>query len=646
MYDDNGDYLNNTAGDGVMYNGEEWTPWAVGESNPYALMMLTNQNDNNNQKLLGDVYLTLNPFKGMSFKSRLGVDYYTSEDRSYLPVYKLSIYAQRIHDQATQNMSKGLALTWDNFLTYDFSFGDHAFTAMAGMTSYDNKSRWMNTSNSDLIISDLAHAYINNTTNTDLTLITFQGAPNDESKLLSYYGRLSYNFKEKYLLNATFRADGSSRFAKGNRWGYFPSVSAGWVLSNESFMESITGWMNFLKLRASWGQVGNQDIPAYRYLAPVQTANTNYYFSSADFDASANTVGAYPNRLANDNLKWETSEQSDIGFDARFLNNKLALNFDWYNKSTKDWLLEAPVLATFGALPPYINGGNVKNTGIELALSWRQNLGEFNYYISGNVSKNHNEVTSVPTSDGIVHGLTNMLYDNSGEFYHRAETGFPIGYFWGWKTNGIFQNEADVQNYTSSAGAIIQPGAQPGDLKYVDVNDDGVIDDADKVMVGDPNPDYIFGFSFGFNYKSFSFSLAANGVAGNQIVQSYRNQVNAYSNYTTEILNRWHGEGTSNTIPRVTETNVNYLFSDIFVKDGNYLRISDITLGYDFAKLIKQNFLSQLRLYTSVQNAFTFTKYNGMDPEIGYGLENGSAGVDLGYYPRPRTFLVGLNVKF
>ena len=645
MYDDDGNFLNNTSGANAMYNGEIWDPWETGESNPYALMVLNNQSKNNNQKLFGDVYLEVNPIKNLKFKTTFGVDFYTSEDRSYKPAYELSIYAFRLHDEASQKLSRGLALTWDNVLSYDYSVKDHSFSAMIGTEAYRNRGNWLNVSNTDLIISDLGHAYIDNTTNTDLTNLSYGGAPFDESMLLSYFGRLSYNFMEKYMVNATFRRDGSSRFARSNRWGNFPSVSAGWVVSNESFLRSTQNWVDFLKIRASWGQVGNQNIAAWQYLAPITTANTNYYFGSADFDASGNTIGAYPSRLANPDLKWETSEQTNIGFDAQFVDTKLAVAFDWYNKTTKDWLLEAPILATAGADPPYINGGNVKNTGVELDLTWNDNIGGLHYFIRGNVAKNKNEVTEVPTVDGIVHGLTNMLYDNALEFYHRAETGFPIGYFWGWETDGIFQNEAEVAAYTKDE-KLIQPSAKPGDLRYVDQNGDGVINDKDKTMIGDPSPDYTFGFSVGFDYNGFDFLVSANGVAGNQIVQSYRNQSSATANYTTEILNRWHGEGTSATIPRVTETNTNYLFSDIFVKDGDFLRINNVTLGYDFSKLLKQKYLSQLRLFASVQNAFTFTRYNGMDPEIGYGVENGSSGVDLGYYPRPRTFLAGVNVKF
>lgn len=325
------------------------------------------------------------------------------------------------------------------------------------------------------------------------------------------------------------------------------------------------------------------------------------------------------------------------------------VNFDLYNKKNRDWLILAPILDIAGAGAPWINGGDITNKGVELALNYHNNIGDFNYSIGANGSYNHNEVGNIPTEDGIIHGETNQLYDNSSEFY-RAQEGFPLGYFWGLQTAGVFQTEEDVNNYTNSDQKI-QPNASPGDLIYVDVNNDGLINELDKKMIGDPNPDYVFGISLSMDYKAFDFSALANGVAGNQIVQSYRNQSNAFGNYTTAILDRWHGAGSSNTTPRVTENNKNWTtFSDRYIQDGDFLRISNVTLGYDFAKLNKNIFASQVRLYVSALNLYTFTKYNGMDPEVGYGIStddyNFSSGVDVGYYPRPRTLLVGLNVKF
>ena len=399
--------------------------------------------------------------------------------------------------------------------------------------------------------------------------------------------------------------------------------------------------LDFLKLRASWGRVGNQNVAAYQYLSPISFTNAAYIFGPVE---GVNTQGAYPSRLANPNVKWETSEQTNIGFDATVI-GKLNITFDYYVKNTKDWLITAPILATAGADAPLINGGDVKNTGVELAVSYHNRIGRFlNYSIGANGAYNKNKIGNIPTNDHIIHGNTNALYTNALEFY-RAANGYPVGYFWGLKTAGVFQSDADVKSYVGKTGAPIQPNAQAGDVKYVDRNGDGVIDDNDKTMIGDPNPHFTFGFNIGLEYKGFDFSVQASGVAGNQIVQSWRNP-GALDNYSTEILQRWHGPGTSNRIPRVTEDGRNWTqFSDLYIHSGSFLRINTITLGYDFSKIAKKAFLSKIRLYASVLNAFTITKYNGMDPEGGYN-EGFSSGVDLGYYPRPRTMMVGANIRF
>ena len=313
--------------------------------------------------------------------------------------------------------------------------------------------------------------------------------------------------------------------------------------------------------------------------------------------------------------------------------------------------MEAPILATAGAGAPYINGGSVKNTGVELALTWNDQIGkDFHYNLGINGAYNKNKVGEIPTKDGIIHGSTNQLYDNAPEFY-RAENGQPIGYFWGYKSTGLFQNAQEINDWIAAGNGVLQNDVKPGDVKYVDVNHDGVIDDKDKMNLGNGMPDFTYGFNVAFDYKNFDFSLTANGAAGHQIVQSYRQHASKYANYTTAILQRWTGEGTSNRIPRVTEQNINWQFSDLFIQDGDYLRISNITIGYNFAKLLKCKAISQARIYAQVQNLVTFTKYDGMDPEIGYGPEgdNGmgwASGIDVGYYPRPRTILFGINLKF
>lgn len=635
------------------YNDTTNSDWYTGDGNPYGQMMTNTNNKTQNRTFSGDVYAEIEPVKKLKIRSVFGVVYSASEYRKFSPLYQFSIYAyNNTRTSVLQNMDQGTTMTWTNTAAYDFNLGDHAFNALVGMEASRYEGTFLQAQGGGLKegFDNWGHAWIDNTTGmSNDDGLSASGKPNDETRTISYFGRIGWNYKEKYMATATVRADGSSRFASGNRFGYFPSVSAGWVLSNEPFMEKTQSWMDFLKLRISWGQVGNQNIDNYQYLAPIKSSTTHYIFGNR-YGAEAQTAfwGAYPSRLANSELTWETSEQTNIGIDARFLNSRLGLNADFYVKKTKDWLVQAPILATVGTEAPYINGGDVKNTGVELALTWNDHIGAVNYNIGINGAYNKNKVGNIPTEGGIIHGTENMLYDNTPEFY-RAQNGHSIGYFWGYQTCGIFQNTEQIANWNKdNKHGILQSNPQPGDVIYVDQNGDGIINDKDKVDLGNGMPDFTYGFNLGFDYKGFDFALSANGVIGNKIVQSYRNHANKQANYTTAILDRWTGEGTSNRIPRVTDTNVNWQFSDLYLQDGDFLRISNITIGYDFAKLIKCKYISQARVYAQVQNAFTFTKYDGMDPEIGYGTEEDGwvSGIDLGYYPRPRIFLFGVNLKF
>lgn len=644
-------YSDNNAYD-FSYNDTSNSDWYNGDGNPYGSMMTNSNNENKTATFSGNVYAELQPVRNLKLRSVFGAVYGSSEYRSFNPLYQFSIYTYNTtRTSATQNMNHSLGMTWTNTAAYDWTCGKHAFNALVGMEVYRYSGTYLQAKTGALRegFDDWDHAYVGNGTASSADDgMSVDGYPHDESRSVSYFGRFGWNWKETYMLNATLRADGSSKFARGNRYGVFPSISAGWTLSNEKFMQNTQNWLDYLKLRASWGQVGNQNIDNYQYTAPITSSNTHYIFGTTDgAPAQSGYWGAYPSRLANENVTWETSEQTNIGIDARFLKSRLSLTADFYIKTTKDWLVEAPILATAGTGAPFINGGDVKNTGFELALTWNDQAGkDFNYNIGVNGAYNKNKVGNIPTEDGIIHGKINMLYDNTPEFY-RAQNGHAIGYFWGYETAGIFQNKEQIANWNADGKhGILQADAQAGDVIYVDQNQDGIIDDNDKVDLGNGTPDFTYGFNVGFNYKNFDFSLVAYGAAGNQIVQSYRNHANSKANYTTAILNRWTGEGTSNRMPRVTDTNINWQFSDLYLQDGDYLRISNITLGYDFAKLIKLKAISQARLYVQVQNAFTFTKYDGMDPEIGYGTSDWVSGIDLGYYPRPRTFLVGVNLKF
>lgn len=636
-------------------------PWSTSDIhvNPVGYTVYNfGQNVSKNQKLLGNLYAEIQPLKGLILRNSIGINNGLSRYRTFVPEFYLSPAAdgQNLYSKVTQSISSTMGWIYESTLSYDFKVKEtHSFNILAG-TSLQKAGLGESIlgQNGYSVFDDLEHAYLDNTPVVDGTYTYLRGYPEEENNIASFFGRLNYNYKETYLFNAIMRADGSSNFAKNNRWGYFPSFSAGWVITNEQFMEFSKSWLDYLKLRASWGQNGNQNIGTFAYTSPItfNAVGASYFYST---DKSKRTVGGYPAKVANPDLKWETSEQINIGFDAWLIGGKMRLNFDLYRKTTKDWLVDAPVLDSYGTGAPTINGGNVRNQGIELALSWNDNIGDFNYGFSGNISYNQNKVTKVANEEGFIES-------NSTGYggLQRVIVGKPFGVFWGRKTNGIFQNESDIQAYKNDDGSLIQPDAEPGDFRYVDVNGDGVINDNDRTDIGKASPDYTFGFSANAEYKGFDFSVTANGVEGNKNAMMYLMSSGSSfrvfkSNYTTEILGRWHGEGTSNSIPRVTQdaTNFSY-FSDYFVRDAGYLRISNVTFGYDLKKGFRKIPFSQLRIYCSVQNLYTFTKYTGMDPEVGFGNDLDSegsspswtSGIDLGFYPSPRTFLIGANIKF
>ena len=643
VYDANGNY-NSTVG----------TDWNVNDGNPYGNMMMNRFNQSKGTSVDANVYIQIEPIKNLKFRSVFGVNYGGSDYRSFSPIYKFTPQSGNSVTSVNQSHGNGTSLVWTNTLAYEFNIKEHHLSALLGSetTKYDGSSTGSYGVNLTAGFDDWEHAYVANTEQSNENR-RISGGPYDSTRGQSFFGRLGWSWKDRYMVNATMRADGSSKFARGHRWGYFPSVSAGWTLTEEDFMKSAASWLDFLKLRLSWGQVGNANIKCYQYLAPVTTSNTNYNFG-ADGGKTGWTMGAYTSRLANENVKWETSEQYNLGLDARFLKQRLSLTFDAYIKNTKDWLVQAPILATAGTGGPIINGGDVKNKGIELGLSWNDQIGkDFIYSVGANFAYNHNEVGSIPTEDGIIHGAINQIYNNAEEFY-RAENGHAIGYFWGYKTAGIFQNQQEINEWIAAGNGVLQSNVQPGDVKYVDVDHNGVINADDKVDLGNGLPKYTFGFNFNLGWRGFDLSANFTGAAGFKIAQSYRDPSSSQGNYSRRILKRWTGEGTSNEIPRVTYADAgNWLFSDLYLQDGDYIRLQNLTLGYDFKKLISWKGLSKLRLYAQVQNLFTLTKYDGMDPEIGsYNGTDGNSsdswvsGVDMGYYPHPRTFIVGVNVAF
>ncbi|MDR2467020.1 MAG: TonB-dependent receptor [Prevotellaceae bacterium] len=627
-------------------------------SNPIALMEYERgYNKSKNYALNGALNLQLQPIKGLIIKTQFGYKLSASTFRSFQKPYVLSSTTSRNNSEVTQNMEAGWNWTWENTANYKFAPAErHHVDVLVGQSMEKwGMGEYLQARNINSLFDDFDHAYIDNTP--EITTATvINGNPWGAGALVSFFGRINYDYDEKYMLSLIMRRDGSSNFARGRRWGTFPSVSAGWVASNESFMEGASDYLDFLKLRASWGQNGNCNISNFQYLSTISfDATAAYSFGN---NVNAQQTGGYADKLSNPDISWETQEQLDLGLDARFFNARLNLTFDWYSRTTKDWLVQAPVLGAYGmgtSGAPYINGGDVKNSGIEIAANWKDRLESgLSYGVYVNYSRNRNKVTRIANSEGILHGFSHAFTQGVLEMY-RAETGFPIGYFWGYKTDGIFQNQADIDAWKAAGNGILQPAPQPGDVKFTDLNRDGTIDRNDKTNLGDGHPDSRIGFGLNLGYKGFDFSITGYGAMEVQIAKNYRKFADSpKENYTTDVYRRWHGEGTSNLWPRLTSgSHANYMnFSQIFVEDADYLKIQNVTLGYDLKHVFPRIPFGQLRIYVQAQNLFTFTKYSGMDPEIGYTPTDNSGdhewanGIDLGNYPNPRTYLLGLNVKF
>jgi len=650
--------LPNLDSDGGWYDQEAksregWT-YQGGIYNPIAWLALNNQGNNyrKSYNLNASAYIEIQPIKNLKYRSLFGYRQNSSSYRAYRHKYNLSTTTNQSQDQITQESYAGYNISWENTLSYNFVLDQsHAFDVVLGQSieKWGIGDKMETTGKNSAFPGSFKHAYIDNAKPVALSDIGIRGYPDEKpGRLASFFGRLNYNYKETYMASFVLRADGSSNFAKGNQWGYFPSVSAGWVMTNEPFMESTQNWLDFFKLRGSWGQNGNANIDPYQYLATIAMDNNNSYFLGNTKDTRY--TGAYPDILANEDISWETSEQLDFGFDARFFGGRLGAAFDWYRKTTKDWLLKAPQLATFGTGAPFINGGDVRNQGVELGLNWNDRVGDFSYGINFNISYNKNEVTRISNTEGIIHGNANVLSSSTTEMY-RAQVGYPIGYFWGYKTEGIYQNQAQIDQRRANGLGVIE-GAQPGDVIFADTNRDGIITDDDKVEIGNPIPDVTSGMTITLGYKGFDLSMTAYGNFGHQIAKSYRAFAISHDmNFTHDIYdNVWRGEGTSNKLPRLTtgsHSNWQYI-SDIYIHNADFVKISNLTVGYDFKKLFPQIPLTQARLYLAVQNLATITGYNGMDPEVSWSPDSQpwASGIDRGFYPSPRTWLVGVNLKF
>ena len=636
--------------------------WDALQTNPMAGMELQSKwNWNNNNTIVGNAYLDFQPLKNLHVRSSIGLNNYYGSSRQWQPAYDFGGTSTLDMDATRQSMYSGYTWTFTNTASYNFSLRSvHNFTVLLGTESIKNASDLsMQGYNRNSIFQNPEYAYLTNAPEINPTYTEINGRDDYGWGMISYFGRLSYDYREKYLLTGVLRRDGSSNFARGHRWGIFPSLSAGWVMSSEPFMESISSVVNYMKIRASYGQNGNENIDKFQYLASISYGDvdnnipTEYYFFG--LDKTQFNLGGFPPILPNPDVTWETSVQWDVGLDVYFLSNKLQFTADVYDKTTRDWLVDAPALASNGTGAPYINGGDVTNRGVELMLAWNEHRGNFSYGVTGTFGYNHNEVTEIANDEKIIHGPGNVLSQGTSEVF-RAEVGYPIGYFWGLETDGVIQNQAEADAYVGPDGELMDIEGfsnpqGPGDLRFVDQNGDGVINDEDKVMIGDPNPHYIYSIQFNAEYKGIFIQIVGTGQGGNQIAKSYRSFGDSpRNNFTTDIYDRWTGEGTSDRIPRISYTPIasRSMVSDLYIEDGDFFRISNLTIGYDLSKGIKIIPFKETRLYFAAKNLLTFTKYSGMDPEVGYSPDNydWASGIDLGLYPVARTYMVGLSIKF
>ena len=653
-------YKNNGAGYSTMIYGNPLNHFMNGGFNSI--------NKNRDFGVGATFYWIIEPIKNLKYRGQFNTGYSASNYRNISLPYSSSSTSSSANYSMGMGEYESASFTLENTLSYVLpKLGKHNIDVLVGQSI--ERSNWSSGMSMNFTVSeDNLNSLVRNgwdfniPSNYETKYMTgHSGYDNPmQGSIASFFGRVNWNYDEKYMATAILRADGSSNFARGHRWGYFPSFSAGWVITNENFMESTKGWLDFLKFRASWGQNGNCNISNFYYLSniafsPSDYADYGYKFSSdmnGTVDSNVYQTGAYAKNAPNPDVTWETSEQINVGLDARFISGKLGLNFDWYVKKTKDWLLQAPMNEVLGyEEPAMINGGDVKNTGFEVALTWRDQISkDFSYHVNVNAATNKNEVTRIANDQGLINGDVDALFENSS-YVSRVQEGHPIGYFYGMSYSGIWQNQAQIDAAKAEGKAVLS-GAVPGDPIWDDFDGDGTINyDNDRHEIGNPHPDVTLGVSLGFEWKGFDFGVTGSGAFGMQVMQCYRTALlaNQYNSYTVDAFDRWHGEGTSNTMPRLTVGQIaDQWVSTRYMQDADYFKIQNITLGYNFNKLWKGSPFSQLRLYVQAQNLYTFTGYTGVDPEVGSngGHTSWARGIDVGLYPSARTFVVGASIKF
>ena len=601
--------------------------------NPVAQIQRMRQSTYDYLYIMGGADLEIKFCDFLKFDSRFGMNLSRSAVDGFQPKYRLNANDYTNESSVTANTSRSDYYVWEQLLSYEQSAGKFKWGALLGTSAELTNGSFVDASveglpdnNPDMAV--MAAGTIN---------AKVGGYPYSSS-LLSFFGGVNFDYGSKYLVSANLRYDGSSKFAKGHKWGLFPSVSAAWRFSGEEFMKSAGSWLSDGKIRASYGHIGNQNIGGGAYMSTWgSTIYDRYNFGSP----STAVIGAGVTSVGNPELMWETSRQFDVGLDLSFFNNSLDFVVDYFVKNIDNMLMQEPQPTTLGLISyPYANVGSMKNEGWEFGINYRKGFGDWFLTASANISTYRNKVKSLGNGDAI------YGYAYNKNVVTKTEVGKPVGYFYGYVTNGIFQNAEQVE------GSPQRETAVPGDVRYKDLNNDDVIDANDRTMIGSPWPDFVYGITLGAAWKGFDFNLFIQGSQGNDVMnmtlldfESGTGYMNARSDYLSRA---WSGEGSTDRYHRISARQEgNLLVSDYFLEDGSYARIKNVQLGYDFCnRVIKKNkIISQCRLYLSAQNLFTFTNYSGLDPEI--GSSNATVnGIDSGFYPQARVWTVGLNLKF
>ncbi len=587
-------------------------------------------------KFVGNFIGELQIWDNLKYRISYGADLGFWGSDGYTKEYYLRSGATQKFSSAWANSEKGVTWQLENILSYDKTIGDHDFAILLGQSAKASHGDYISASRNHII--DYNKPYIDASSglaeNGDMSA---GGAPRIEAKLASLFARASYNYAGRYMAQFTIRRDGSSRFGSNNHWATFPSFSLGWNITSEPWLEKRPTWWNTTKVRFSWGKNGNENIGDLLFVALANAGN------NAIFGSSENIVnGAKASILPNANLRWEESQQTDIGIDFGFLNNSLTFTIDYYKKKTNGMLMNMQVPAYVGESVPVGNVGKMENSGVEMEINYRHTFGDFSFGVGGNLTYLKNKLIDY----GNAEGWANLdSFQGTGSI-SRAENGLPFPFFYGYKTDGIIQNQAEADEYNAkySGGYFID--AVPGDVRFVDVNGDGSITEDDRTMIGKGMPDWTYGFNVNASWKGFTLSAMFQGVWGNQIYDATRRTDARASNLPAWMLNRWTGEGTSNRIPRfVIADPRNWASSDLLVHDGDYFRLKNIMLSYQIPQnLTRRFFVESLRVFVSAENLFTCTKYHGFDPEISSG--GTSLGIDYGVYPQPRIWTVGFNIQF